>query len=136
VRAPNPPWKQRLEYAAIFIALGLLLINILLWCSTKKAAEIAREALVRGQRPWVGVNIPQITKYQYVPDTGYFEFTISFGIKNVGVSPALHVVPGRDIRGGDATLEQLENALNSKCALDSDITASQMVKGGSGYTLV
>ncbi len=41
----TPPWKRKLEYGATFIALGLLGINILLWCVTKKSLDLTRQGV-------------------------------------------------------------------------------------------
>jgi hypothetical protein len=57
----TPPWKRRVEIAALFTAIGLLGVNTYQSCSTHKAADAARgandaarDALVRSQRPWLG----------------------------------------------------------------------------------
>jgi hypothetical protein len=46
----TPKWKKWTEIIAVGVGVGLLGINILLWCSTKKAADAAKSAAETGAR--------------------------------------------------------------------------------------
>jgi hypothetical protein len=94
----TPPWEK----FAVFIALGLLVVNICQMRSTEKAARAAEDAnritnknLVQVQRPWVAIDgdmfitkppkISQLTNGQT-----QIEGEVGLWLKNFGVNPAFH----------------------------------------------
>lgn len=96
-RKSNPPlW----EIATVLVAFGLLVVNILLWCSTKKAADAAKESadtarkeLELSERPWVSVSMPVATDPLTTDSKGQVSTAIHIEIKNVGRTPAKGVMP-------------------------------------------
>jgi hypothetical protein len=95
----TPLWEK----LAVLIALGLLVVNIFQMRSTQKAAtaaekatvaaveakNVARDALVRSQRPWVGREGASYVIYESRTDA--ISLTFDFDVKNFGPSPALNV---------------------------------------------
>jgi hypothetical protein len=51
----TPKWKKRLEYAAVFIALGLLLVNIFQMRATQTAADVASKTMKLVYRPRIAI---------------------------------------------------------------------------------
>lgn len=104
----NTRLKNRLEIGAILIAFGLLGINILLWRSTQKAANAAKESadtaqkqLELSERPWIKIvdvkthgdnpiipalSFQKIGPYKDVSQQATFQLIIS--LKNIGHSVA------------------------------------------------
>jgi hypothetical protein len=85
----TPPWKKKLEYAAVVVALGLLLINIFLWCATKKSADTAHDALAIGERAYVTIGRPDGTVADIVwPEEGTGNAGLIVYFQNNGRVPA------------------------------------------------
>jgi hypothetical protein len=90
----TPIWKKILESAAVWIALGLLVVNIFQSCATQKAAKAAEDSVKQArdtsrldQRAWVSVKGVKLTT-QYTAKTAG-EATVM--IANTERTPALNV---------------------------------------------
>jgi hypothetical protein len=84
--------KFGLQIGATLITLGLLAVNVLLWSSTKKAADAAKQSadtarasLHLDQRAWIGVVVGRGELVNQKP------ITMPIRIINTGRTPALHV---------------------------------------------
>ncbi len=97
-RKPNTPlWEK----AAVLAAFGLLVVNVLLWCSTKKAANaaetaanVAKQQLELSTRPWVQVKGELNFKYlgfRPIQDYVRLESGMTYTLENTGNSPAFKV---------------------------------------------
>lgn len=93
----TPTWKKWVEISIAVGTLGLLGINILLWRSTRKAADAAnqsaktaRDALVSANRPWLGTEGNETLILNGISN-GALLGNFSFSAKNFGPSPALSV---------------------------------------------
>jgi hypothetical protein len=100
--------RLRLELGAGLIALGLLAVNILLWCSTRDASnaarrssDIAQKQLEMSERPWMSAefSIDQPIEFQPNGDMGVQLHVV---MKNIGHSVATDVrlILGADPEGG------------------------------------
>jgi len=85
----TPAWKKKLEYAAVAIALGLLFINIFLWCATKKSADTAHDALAISERAYITIGKPDGTVADIVwPRDGMGNAGLIVYFQNNGRVPA------------------------------------------------
>jgi hypothetical protein len=123
----TPVWEK----AAVLVALGVLIVNYFQMRSTEKAAaaakegaEIARDTLMRSQRPWLVNDGPASVAIDKVSNdsiSGEFTFTL----KNLGPSPAL--VVGEEIRPFARTFQEkadvFEEARRAACQ-EADTKAS------------
>jgi hypothetical protein len=92
----TPPWKKRLECAAILIAFGLLVVNIIALCATKKSADAAKSsAETAGQqlelayRPWVYTDVKIGSPLTF--DENRAHLRVDLTSRNDGNSPAINV---------------------------------------------
>lgn len=93
----TPSWKKVAEVVAIFIALGLLIVNICQLRANRTAAEAAKssadtaaDALIRTTRPWVGVEGTPVIAGALKMTPKQIQGVIWLSIKNYGSSPAIH----------------------------------------------
>lgn len=123
--------KPFVEMAGV-VLLGIYTgYTIKMYCANKKAAEAAkssadtaRDALIRGQRPWVGFDGNPRTKSASIGDVKdlsgipngrkQFDWSIDIQLENFGVSPALHTVMFYEISFA-ADIESLEGTLEPAC---------------------
>jgi hypothetical protein len=89
-----PAWKKAAEISVAIGTLGLLLVNILLWCSTKKTADAAKNSadtsakeLELSQRPWVSLSNISVDS-PLIFDSNGAHVKIGFSITNTGRSVA------------------------------------------------
>lgn len=82
----TPPRKHPLEKAAVLIALGLLVVNTMQMCASKKSADTAQLALAAADRPWIGVKTVQI----HLAEGQAARFNVLF--TNFGKSPAIRLL--------------------------------------------
>jgi hypothetical protein len=99
--------------------------------AAKSAADTAHDTLFKGQRPWVGIDgypivlqPPQVTK-----ETGVHADVV-IGVKNFGISPALHVAINTGITIGPPTsdLTQFRRDADASCKM-ADMGSSPIVPG-------
>jgi hypothetical protein len=86
------PWWEK---AAVFVALGLLVVNTFQMCATKKSADAATKAantaqaqLEMSERPWVSLDDFTVDSPLTFDNAGA-HVTIRYEIKNTGRSPAI-----------------------------------------------
>jgi hypothetical protein len=106
-------WRDKVKFWAELVGLAFLIAYTIFaglqWCEMRKAAnaakganEAAREALIRSQRPWVGITeAPTITRI--LNEERIIGLQVTFWVKNYGPSPAiyLNLVPGGMPVAGD-----------------------------------
>jgi hypothetical protein len=132
-------FKPYVESAGI-ILLGIYTgYAIKMYCANKKAADAARDsaniskqALTIGQRPWIGLmKEPQITPTSDPQNSG-----VGLIIKNYGLSPALQIGFHSDLMtmGKDASTVEKQSDLTCKIA-EVAVQTSDHVSGNFGFTM-
>jgi hypothetical protein len=87
----TPPWKRKLEYGGVAIALGLLIMNIFLWYSTRNATRIASRQLEMADRPWIKDAVRSAS--ELTAQHGAFSWAVVIRTENVGHSVATAIYP-------------------------------------------
>jgi hypothetical protein len=116
-----------LEAFGLLVLIVYTVATMAIWCANKNAADAAKSAadtahaaLVKGNRPWVGVDgSPSLLEPLLIGNS--VNAKIHFVLKNVGTSPALHVnvsavVPAYETGG----LDELQRVANAMCASADD----------------
>lgn len=86
----TPRWKKIAESVVALGTLGLLIVDIFLMCSTKKAADTGATQLELSQRPWV---IPLVSIAGLLTfDADGASLMLHFKSRNTGPSPAIDVL--------------------------------------------
>jgi hypothetical protein len=91
-------WEFVVAVATFLVVVAYTIVTGFMWRATDKSAEAAesaartsQSALVRSNRPWVGVTgTPTISQPFGITDTE-IHFRLNITVKNYGPSPALHV---------------------------------------------
>jgi hypothetical protein len=100
-RDENTPLRKKFyEWAVSLGTLGLLLINIGLWYSTKKSVDVAQRALVLTNRPWIKIKhrVIKPLDFNFVGAAGPAAvMTFEHTIENVGNGVALDVISWEDV---------------------------------------
>jgi hypothetical protein len=106
--------------------------------AAKNAADTAHDALVKGNRPWLGVyGTPTVLQVPKVDTKIGIATSIGLTVKNFGTAPALHVgvhlitvtIPyTSDVK---AYFKDFENTANASCRM-ADLTSRPAVPGEEG----
>src|ERR1700674_5619813 len=141
----TPTWKKVLEYIAVAIALGLLVVNIFQMHYTGKAAEAAKSAsetahdtLIATERPWVKIKQRIISPLTFnvggrASGIPIAMMTVEDTIENVGQTVAVNVLSWEDVIPVD-----LDHSIRTARARQKeycDANRHPDPRGLSGYTL-
>ena len=128
----TPWWKLSLEVLATFIALGLLIVNIVQSCATRKAADATKSAaqtaarqLELAERPWLTSTVSVASDLTYDDLGGHL--TLHYVVENIGNSPAISVVISPELYP--------TTRLDSFYERRRICTDSQASKSSFGYTI-
>jgi hypothetical protein len=159
-RYRNSKWrkvKTGAEILGIASAFALAILTFVTLCEIKKqtllvqksadaaksAADTAHDALVRSQRPWLGINGPMIAverlRIESIQERMQIHGRVKIAVRNFGVSPALHVgIEITDVPYERSTEEDVEihsrtfkETADRSCRI-ADIKASSLDGHASG----
>jgi hypothetical protein len=144
----TPLWKKILESAAVVAGVSYAIVAYLQWHEMKRAtdaaksaAETAHDALVKGNRPWLGVDGSATTLQQPTMGKEGIKASVGFILKNFGTAPALHVGMHAIIvnnspptQEGLADFSQFKRDADASCRM-ADLATKSIVQGEEGAGL-
>jgi hypothetical protein len=112
--------------ATIYAALTLGL-----FCETREANRIARDALYIGHRPWVGlagaIQFPEQPRFEIYPTSRMVHLSIKYLLQNYGTAPALKTSSFAMIFFERGPLKRPDATMNQACSFADTSTAGNSV---------
>jgi hypothetical protein len=125
-------WLDYLEAGmggvGLFVLVVYTIFTGLMYCANKKAADAAksaadtaRDALVKSNRPWVGIDDQPVVVQIQEMNKGVWKFVVRYKVKNFGKDIALHIgFAGKVSESG--TPETFKSEADTFCAIAENLT--------------
>jgi hypothetical protein len=118
--------KKRLgvEIILAFVTSLLLIANLLLVFTARRANKIASDALYINHRPWVGldggIQFPEKPRFEIYPTNRMVHLSVRYFVKNYGTAPALNAVSYAMIFAEKGIPKRPEIPMNTSCSFADD----------------